>query len=141
MRARPGLRAQIMLGMTAVTLVAILTTGYIALWASGDSLRMQRESMTAALSSAVARSVAADWRMHPGATLAERQTNLRILLRSLAETTDAVGLSIIGPDRGEVASWPLRREGDSDPAVNGATQLGKPYEQDQLAQVLGAAVS
>ena len=125
-RARPGLRAQIMLGMTAVTLVAILTTGYIALWASGDSLRMQRESMTATLSAAVARSVAADWRMHPGATLAERRTNLRILLRSLAETTDAVGLSVIGPDRGEIASWPLRREGDSDAAVISTALAGGP---------------
>ena len=27
--------------------------------------------------------------------------------------------------------------GDSDPAVAGAVQLGKPYEQEQLAQVLG----
>ena len=47
MRARPGLRVQIMLGMTAVTLVAILTTGYIALWAAGDNLRVQREAMAA----------------------------------------------------------------------------------------------
>jgi PAS domain S-box-containing protein len=30
--------------------------------------------------------------------------------------------------------------GDSDPELAGAVQLGKPYEQDQLAEVLGAAV-
>jgi hypothetical protein len=65
------LRAQIMLGMTAVTLVAILTTGYIALWASGDSLRLQRESMSATLAAAVARSVAAEWATHAGEALPE----------------------------------------------------------------------
>jgi signal transduction histidine kinase len=115
-----------MLGMTAVTLVAILTTGYIALWASGDSLRMQRESMTATLSAAVARSVAADWAMHPEATLADRRTNLRTLLRSLAETTDTLGLSVIGLDRGEICSWPLRREGDRDAAVISTALAGGP---------------
>jgi CheY-like chemotaxis protein len=31
--------------------------------------------------------------------------------------------------------------GDAEPALAGAAQLGKPYEQDQLAQVLSAAVA
>jgi signal transduction histidine kinase len=120
------LRAQIMLGMTAVTLVAILTTGYIALWASGDSLRLQRESMSATLASAIARSVAEQWAMNEGATLSERRTNLRTLLRSIAETTNAAGLSVIGLDRGEVASWPQRREGDHDAAVLSTSLAGGP---------------
>ena len=124
-----------MLGMTAVTLVAILTTGYIALWASGDSLRLQRESMTATLSAAVARSVASEWAMQPGATLAERRTSLRTLLRSLAETTDALGLSVIGLDRGEIASWPLRRQGDSDAAVVSTALAGGPPADACRAQV------
>ncbi|HEX7508058.1 MAG TPA: HAMP domain-containing protein, partial [Polyangia bacterium] len=125
-RARPGLRAQIMLGMTAVTLVAILTTGYIALWASGDSLRLQRESMSATLASAIARSVAEQWARHEGAAPSERRTNLRTLLRSIAETTNAVGLSVIGLDRAEVASWPQRREGDRDSAVLSTSLAGGP---------------
>ena len=125
-RARPGLRAQIMLGMTAVTLVAILTTGYIALWASGDSLRVQRESMTATLAAAIARSVAAEWAAHAGATPAERRADLRTLLRSLAETTGAVGLSVVGLDRAEIASWPVRREGDSDASVISTSLAGGP---------------
>jgi signal transduction histidine kinase len=120
------LRAQIMLGMTAVTLVAILTTGYIALWASGDSLRLQRESMSATLAAALARSVAAEWTMHPGVALPERRANLRTLLRSLAETADALGLSAIGADHGEIASWPQRRQGDSDAAVISTALAGGP---------------
>ena len=31
--------------------------------------------------------------------------------------------------------------GDEDPVVAGGVQLGKPYERDQLAEVLGAASS
>jgi two-component system, NtrC family, sensor kinase len=115
-----------MLGMTAVTLVAILTTGYIALWASGDSLRMQRESMSATLAAAVARSVGVEWILHPGATLPDRRANLRTLLRSLAETTDAMGLSVVGLDRVEMASWPQRREGDRDAAVISTALAGGP---------------
>jgi two-component system NtrC family sensor kinase len=120
------LRVQIMLGMTAVTLVAILTTGDIALWASGDSLRMQRESMTAALSAAIARSVAAEWVMHPGATPFERRANLRGVLRPLAEATDTLGLSVIGLDRHEIASWPLRRADDHDAIVISTALAGGP---------------
>ena len=124
MRARPGLRAQIMLGMTAVTLVAILTTGYIALWASGDSLRVQRESLGATLAAAIARSVAAEWALHPEATKVERGATLRMLLRSLSETTHAVELSVVGLDRGEIASWPKRRTGDVDASVVSTTLAG-----------------
>ena len=112
--------------MTAVTLVAILTTGYIALWASGDSLRMQRESMSATLAAAVARSVTAEWILHPVTALPERRANLRALLRSLAETTDALGLSVIGLDRVEIASWPQRRDRDGDAAVISTALAGGP---------------
>ena len=108
MRARPGLRVQIMLGMTAVTLVAILTTGYIALWAAGDSLRVQRETMAATLAASVARSVAAEWALRGTRTVPDKETGLRGLLRSLCESTGAVGLSVIGLDRKQIASWPAR---------------------------------
>jgi signal transduction histidine kinase len=126
MRARLGLRVQIMLGMTAVTLVAILTTGYIALWAAGDSLRVQRESMTATLAGAIARSVAAEWALHVGASEAERRTALRTLLRSLAESTGTASLSVVGLDRSEIASWPLRSSGDSESAVVSTALAGGP---------------
>jgi two-component system NtrC family sensor kinase len=117
MRRRPGLRVQIMLGLTAVTLVAILTTGYIALWAAGDSLRVQHEATAATLAASVARSVAAEWVMHGAGRDAERDAALRGLLRSLRESTGAAGLSVIGPDRRPIASWPARPATDQDAPV------------------------
>ena len=48
------------------------------------------------------------------------------MLRSLAETTNAVGLSVVGPDRGEIASWPQRREGDRDAPVISTALAGGP---------------
>ncbi len=124
-RPRLGLRAQIMIGMTVVTLVAILTTGYIALWASGNTLRTQRESMAATLAAAAARSLAAEWVIHPDASAAERRSNLRVLLRSLAETAGAE-LSVVGPDRAELASWPARKQGDFEAPVVTTSLAGGP---------------
>jgi two-component system NtrC family sensor kinase len=125
-RSRTGLRVQIMLGMTAVTLVAILTTGYIALWAAGDSLRVQRESMAATLVAAISRSLASEWeKQGPTMTLDKRRA-LQTLMRSLCETTSAVGLSIIGVDRNDIASWPTRKEGDRDSAVISTSMAGGP---------------
>jgi len=126
MRARPGLRVQIMLGMTAVTLVAILTTGYIALWAAGDSLRVQRETMAATLAASVARSVAAEWSVHGIGRDPDRQTALRSLLRSLCESTGVVGLSVIGLDRKPIASWPARQDGGEEALVLSTSLAGGP---------------
>jgi two-component system NtrC family sensor kinase len=125
-RARLGLRVQIMLGMTAVTLVAILTTGYIALWAAGDSLRMQREAMAATLAAATSRTVAAAWAWRAQGSEPEQREKLRVLLRSLHESSGAVGLSVIGADRAELASWPARREGDRDAMVIHTALAGGP---------------
>jgi two-component system, NtrC family, sensor kinase len=113
-----------MLGMTVVTLVAILVTGYIALWAASDTLRVQRESMAATLAVAVSRSVAAEWA--PRGAESDKRADLRTLLRSLCETTGAVGLSVIGLDRGEIASWPARKEGDLDAVVMSTALAGGP---------------
>jgi len=125
-RVRPGLRAQIMLAMIAVTLVAILTTGYIALWAAGDSLRLQREAMAATLAAAVSRSVAAEGSLSSGESETTRRSNLRTLLRSLCETTGVVGLSVVGRDRTEIASWPPRKPGDRDATVLSTALAGGP---------------
>jgi len=64
--------------------------------------------------------------MSEGAALSDRRANLRTLLRSIAETTNAVGLSVVGIDRGEVASWPQRRDGDRDAAVLNTSLAGGP---------------
>jgi len=125
-RTGPGLRVQIMLGMTAVTLVAILTTGYIALWAAGDSLRVQREGMAATLAASVARSVTAEWTLHGTGTEPDRQTLLRGLLRSLCENTGAVGMAVIGPDRRPIASWPARSAAEAEAPVLSTSLAGGP---------------
>jgi two-component system, NtrC family, sensor kinase len=124
--ARVGLRVQIMLGMTAVTLVAILTTGYIALWAAGDSLRVQRESMAATMAAAVARSIASHWTGQGAALDPERRESLRLVLRSLCETTGAVGLSVVARDRSDLASWPVRKAEDRDAIVVSTALAGGP---------------
>jgi two-component system NtrC family sensor kinase len=125
-RARLGLRVQIMLGMTAVTLVAILTTGYITLWAAGDSLRMQREAMAATLAAVTSRAVAAEWARHGQGSEPSERGKLRDLLRSLHESSSAVGLSVIGTDRVELASWPVRRQDDRDAMVLTTALAGGP---------------
>jgi two-component system, NtrC family, sensor kinase len=113
-----------MLGLTAVTLVAILTTGYIALWAAGDSLRVQREAVAATMAASVARSLAADWALHardpnPGASM-------RGQLRTLRESTGATGLSVIGLDRRPLVSWPDRAAGDEEAPVLSTSLAGGP---------------
>jgi len=126
-RPRSGLRAQIMLGLTAVTLVAILTTGYIALWAAGDSLRVQRESMAVTLAASVARSVAAEWPvLGDDGQGGENQTVQRTLLRSMGETAGGLGLSIVGLDRQVIAAWPSRGEGDRDAPIVSTSLAGGP---------------
>jgi two-component system, NtrC family, sensor kinase len=125
-QARPGLRVQVMLGMTAVTLVAIVTTGYIALWASGGSLREQREAMAATVAAAVARSVAAEWPGQAAQTAPARRVSLRMVLRSLCETTGAIELSVVGLDRQEIASWPPRSVVDRDATVMSTALAGGP---------------
>jgi signal transduction histidine kinase len=115
-----------MLGMTAVTLVAILTTGYIALWAAGDSLRLQREAMATTLAASAARSIAAEWATRGSGRDTERDAALRGLLRSLRESTGAAALSVIGLDRRPVASSPARAAADQEAPVLSTSLAGGP---------------
>jgi two-component system, NtrC family, sensor kinase len=115
-----------MLGMTAVTLVAILTTGYIALWAAGDSLRVQREGLAATLAASVARSASAEWALHGRGTDAEREATLHGLLRSLCESTGAVGMAVIGLDRKTVAAWPPAGSSEPEAPVLSTSLAGGP---------------
>jgi signal transduction histidine kinase len=117
---------QIMLGMTAVTLVAILTTGYIALWAAGDSLRLQQEGLAATLAASVARSVSAEWSLHGRGSDSERQASLPGLLRSLCDSTGAVGMAVIGLDRKAIAVWPVTGATKPEAAVLSTSLAGGP---------------
>ncbi len=137
-RTALGLRVQIMLGLTVVTLVAILTTGYIALWAAGDSLRMQREAMGATLATAVARTVGAHWGTLVAAQVSPERADLRALLRTLYASSGTVELSVIGLDRAELASWPPRKEGDRDAVVASTALAGGPPVINYRRQPHGA---
>ncbi len=115
-----------MLGMTAVTLVAILTTGYIALWAAGDSLRVQREGLAATLAASVARSVSAEWSLRGRGEDPERQATLRGLLRSVCESTGAVGMAVVGLDRKSIAAWPIAGANEPEAPVLSTSLAGGP---------------
>jgi len=124
--SRFGLRAQILLGLAAVTLLAILTTGYLALWAAGDTLRVHRETEAVTLASAAARmaSVVAD--RQGDITSSESREQLRAALSSLSERSGGIGFSVLSASRTVVAACPPRADRDVDPAIANSVVAGIP---------------
>jgi signal transduction histidine kinase len=111
------------LGLAAVTLLAVLTTGYIALWAAGDSLRVRREADVVLAASSAARAVATlfagDEALKSHHTIDGRE-RLNALLRGLVQVDPGLELSILGAKREIVAAWPPRPTDDRDlPVANG----------------------
>ena len=122
-RSRFGLRAQILLGLAGVTLIAILSTGFLALWAAGNTLRVHRETEAVTLASAAARMASvvvgqADI-MSP-----ETREQLRAALLSLSERSGGIGFSVRSAGRGMVVSWPPRVNGDIDPPIANSVLAG-----------------
>jgi signal transduction histidine kinase len=118
-RGRFGLRAQILLGLAAVTLVAILTTGFLALWAAGNTLRVHRETEAVTLASAAARMASAVVDRQAEIASPESREQLRAALSSLSERSGGIQFSVLSADRGVIASWPPRVARDVDvPIVN-----------------------
>jgi two-component system, NtrC family, sensor kinase len=134
---RFGLRTQILLGLTLVTLFAVLSTGYLTLWAGGSSLRIQRESTVLALATAAAASAAAvleaekppemsaeaappeGTEPEPPATPspADSRQRLTALARELIQRGDVTQVTILGPERQVLAAEPPRPADDTDPPV------------------------
>jgi len=125
-RGRFGLRAQILLGLAAVTLVAIVTTGFLALWAASDTLRAYRETEAVTLASALARMASAVADRHPDITSSESREQMRAALASLSEKTGGIQFSVRSVGRAVVASWPPRATGDIDPAIANSVAAGIP---------------
>jgi signal transduction histidine kinase len=103
-----GLRVQILVGLGVVTGFAMLSTGYLALWAAGESVVSQRESAARAVAAGIAGAVAAvvDPRLalgHP-----DNQRLIHSALRSLDGQGEAGGFVVIGLDRRPVISRPPR---------------------------------
>lgn len=119
-----GLRPQLLLGLALVTVLAIVTTGYIALWAAGDSLRVDRETQAAVMATAVATAVGDT--MGHGLSEAEVARQLKVVLRRFAEATKSMEFSVIGPGRREMFSWPRRPEGDVEVPIISTVLAGGP---------------
>ncbi len=101
-----GLRVQILVGLGFVTGFAMLSTGYLALWAAGGSVVSQRELTARALSGGLAATagtmIAAE---HP-LDGPENRPKLLLLLRALEGRFDVVRLDVIGLDRRVIVSRP-----------------------------------
>jgi hypothetical protein len=116
-RGRRGLRGQIVLSLGLVTLLAVLTTTYLALWIAGDTVRSQREGTALALATAAASAAGAA--LDPGQGI-DAPANRRALLltaRRLGEAHPDIGVQVLTPDRGVVAAVPPREGGDTDPPL------------------------
>jgi two-component system NtrC family sensor kinase len=111
-----GIRTQILLGLVLVTLGAVLSTGYLALWAGGSSLRIQRESTALALVTAAA--ATAEALLDPQRPLGDgaNRSRLESLARELSRG-EVSQVAFLGADRQEVVARPPRATGDQDPPL------------------------
>jgi two-component system NtrC family sensor kinase len=124
--SRFGLRAQILLGLAAVTLIAILTTGFLALWASGNTLRVHRETEAGTLASAAARMASAVIDRQGEVASPETREALRVALSSLSERSRRIEFSVLYTRLGVIASWPPRLARDVDPPIANSVLAGIP---------------
>jgi signal transduction histidine kinase len=121
-----GIRTQILLGLTLVTLFAVLSTGYLALWAGGSSLRIQRESTAVALATAAAASAAALLDGERPMTDGSNRARLETVGRELSRDGEVSQVSFLASDRQEVVARPPRVIGDVDPPLLLAVLGGVP---------------
>ncbi len=119
-----GLRAQILLGLGLVTLFAVLSTGYLALWVSGGALRAQREFCSLSVAAATAAAVSAVVDGHEPLASPTNRAPLDALLRSLDGKGDLVQISILAPGGRPVMDRPPRGPDDVDPSVAAAVLSG-----------------
>jgi two-component system, NtrC family, sensor kinase len=105
-----GLRVQILVGLGLVTGFAMLSTGYLALWAAGESVVSQREVTARAVSGGLAGAVSAV--LAPGGVLGATENRPRLLsvLRSLEDRGEIARVEVLGVDEKVVLSRPSRPE-------------------------------
>jgi signal transduction histidine kinase len=101
-----GLRVQILVGLGFVTGFAMLSTGYLALWAAGESVVGQRELTARALSGGLAATASAVLAPEQALDAPDNRARLLLLLRALEGRFDLVRLEVIGMDRRVVVSRP-----------------------------------
>lgn len=125
-RGRFGLRAQILFGLAAVTLIAILTTGFLALWAAGTTLQVHRETEAVTLASAAARMASAVVDRQGEIGSPENRAQLRGALSLLSERSGGIAFSVLAAGRGVIASSPPRSADDVDPPIANSVVAGSP---------------
>ena len=110
-----GLRVQILVGLGVVTGFAMLSTGYLALWAAGESVVSQRETAARAVAAGLAGAAAAV--IDAGKPLAEpgNRARLNLALRGVENHRDVAAFEVIGPDRRAVMSRPPWPGPDANP--------------------------
>ncbi|HEY0710368.1 MAG TPA: HAMP domain-containing sensor histidine kinase [Polyangia bacterium] len=109
-----GLRVQILVGLGFVTGFAMLSTGYLALWAAGQSVIGQREASARASASALAVAVAQLADPTRALADAENRGRMRGLLQAFESHGDFTAVEVLAPD-GRVAHG--RAGGASRPEV------------------------
>ncbi len=125
-RRRLGLRTQILLGLALVTLLAVTSTAYLALWAAGDSLRAERESSLLSLSTAAAAACAAALDLDAPTGEPDNRARLARVLGPMIEREGSLQVSVLGLDRRVLAARPPRLPEDQDPALLTAVLAGVP---------------
>jgi signal transduction histidine kinase len=121
-----GVRAQILLGLALVTLFAVLSTGYLALWAAGGTLRAQRESSALSLASSAAAAIAAVVDGEHPIEAPENRSRLQATVQKLGEHGEVSQVSVSAPNADVVTSRPPRLPEDVDSPLLVAALAGTP---------------
>jgi signal transduction histidine kinase len=94
-----GLRVQILVGLGLVTGFAMLSTGYLALWAAGESVVSQREATARAVSGGVGAAIAAVVDVARPLDSPENRARLSAALRPVEREGDVASVAVLGADR------------------------------------------
>src|SRR5205809_5793556 len=94
-----GLRVQILVGLGFVTAFAMLSTGYLALWAAGESVVSQREATARAMAGGMATAIAAVVDAGRPLGAPENRARLSAALRPLEREGDVASVALLGADR------------------------------------------
>jgi two-component system, NtrC family, sensor kinase len=119
-----GLRVQILVGLGVVTGFAMLSTGYLALWASGQSVISQREGTARAVAAGLAGAAGAV--VDPALPLGNPTNRARLVntLRGIESHSDLAAFEVIGADRRVVLARPPRAGAEIDPPIVAAVLAG-----------------
>jgi signal transduction histidine kinase len=100
------LRVQILVGLGLVTGFAMMSTGYLALWAAGESVVSQRELTARSLAGGLAGAAAAVVVSEQPLDSPVNRPRLALVLRALEARSEVLRVEVLGLDRRVVVSRP-----------------------------------